>query len=85
MKYTFVFCFAVVIVFVAGLSNAAPVDEEFLDDTNQEHVRVKRVTCDVLSVEAKGIKLNDAACGLHCLYKGRSGGYCNGKRICVCR
>ncbi|KAL3280349.1 hypothetical protein HHI36_017838 [Cryptolaemus montrouzieri] len=49
------------------------------------HSRVRRFTCDVLSVEAKGIKLNHAACALHCLGLLKRGGYCNSKAVCVCR
>lgn len=40
-----------------------------------------RITCDVLS--ATGV--NHAACALHCLLKGHSGGYCNNKKVCICR
>lgn len=43
-----------------------------------------RVTCDLLSSEAGGVKLNDAACAGHCLLKGKKGGHCNGG-ICQCR
>lgn len=49
------------------------------------YTRVKRFTCDVLSVEARGVALNHSACAAHCLVRGKSGGYCNDKRVCVCR
>ena len=52
-----------------------------------EHLRERRATCDLLSFEIKGFKLNDSACAAHCLTKwqqGYRGGRCeNG--ICVCR
>lgn len=35
------------------------------------------VTCDVLQ--------NEPLCALHCLAKGFTGGYCNSKKVCVCR
>nr|WAB21908.1 defensin [Sphaeridium marginatum] len=57
---------------------AAPTFEEF-----QEVIRVKRVTCDLLSF--KGFKLNHSACAAHCLALGKRGGYCNNKKVCVCR
>nr|A9XFZ7.1 RecName: Full=Defensin coprisin; Flags: Precursor [Copris tripartitus]ABP97087.1 coprisin [Copris tripartitus] len=47
-------------------------------------VRQKRVTCDVLSFEAKGIAVNHSACALHCIALRKKGGSCqNG--VCVCR
>ncbi|CAG9853602.1 unnamed protein product [Phyllotreta striolata] len=52
---------------------------------HSEHYRVRRFTCDVLSVEAKGVKLNHAACGVHCLLRGKTGGWCDGRRVCRCR
>jgi len=52
-----------------------------------ELLRERRVTCDLLSFEAKGVKFNDAPCAAHCLTKWRDGyrgGHCvNG--VCVCR
>jgi len=52
-----------------------------------ELMREKRATCDLLTFEFRGIKLNDSACAAHCLTKwsqGYRGGRCvNG--ICVCR
>lgn len=47
----------------------------------EENVRVKRFTCDVLS----GFGWNHAPCALHCSARGNKGGYCNGKGVCVCR
>ena len=40
-----------------------------------------RVTCDVLSF----LGVNHAACAAHCLYLRYRGGYCNERRVCVCR
>ncbi|KAG5678523.1 hypothetical protein PVAND_008190 [Polypedilum vanderplanki] len=37
----------------------------------------KSVTCDLIG--------NERACAAHCLFRGRSGGYCNSQKVCVCR
>nr|BAD77966.1 defensin A [Anomala cuprea] len=59
---------------------AAPTPEEFEGSI----VRQKRVTCDLLSFEAKGFAANHSICAAHCLAIGRKGGSCqNG--VCVCR
>ncbi|XP_055630943.1 defensin-A-like [Toxorhynchites rutilus septentrionalis] len=47
----------------------------------QEHHRQRRATCDLLS----GFGVNDSACAAHCILRGNRGGYCNGKKVCVCR
>ncbi|XP_056641804.1 tenecin-1 isoform X1 [Diorhabda sublineata] len=52
---------------------------------DDSHLRVKRFTCDVLSFEAVGVKLNDAACALHCVKIGKRGGWCDGHKVCNCR
>ncbi|KAL3278359.1 hypothetical protein HHI36_013687 [Cryptolaemus montrouzieri] len=39
--------------------------------------RVRRVTCDIMGSEA--------ACALHCIALGYTGGYCNSQSVCVCR
>ncbi|KAJ8924010.1 hypothetical protein NQ315_006786 [Exocentrus adspersus] len=79
MKIYFGITFILSLIVLAVYS--APVD--FEEEQEVQHTiglaRVKRFTCDVLSVEAKGVKLNDAACGVHCLFRGKTGGYCNGK------
>nr|WOJ43254.1 defensin-like protein [Lasioderma serricorne] len=47
-------------------------------------IRQKRATCDLLSFEIAGIKVNDSACAANCLRMGRRGGNCrNG--VCHCR
>ncbi|CAG9827651.1 unnamed protein product [Diabrotica balteata] len=56
-----------------------------IPEHKEEHYRVKRFTCDVLSVEAKGVKLNDAACAIHCLTLGKAGGWCDNHKVCNCR
>ena len=52
-----------------------------------EKLRERRVTCDVLSLEARGVKVKDAACAIKCIAdqkKKNRGGHCvNG--VCVCR
>ncbi|XP_028142492.2 tenecin-1-like [Diabrotica virgifera virgifera] len=51
----------------------------------QGHGRFKRFSCDVLSIEAKGVALNDSPCALHCLSLGKRGGWCNDQKVCNCR
>nr|QBQ82428.1 defensin A [Culex pipiens pallens] len=46
-----------------------------------ENLRLKRATCDLLS----GLGVNDSACAAHCIARGNRGGYCNSKKVCVCR
>ncbi|KAK9729319.1 Arthropod defensin [Popillia japonica] len=59
---------------------AAPAPEEYKGSI----IRQKRVTCDLLSFEAKGVAANHSICAAHCLVIGRKGGSCqNG--VCVCR
>ncbi|CAH1108339.1 unnamed protein product [Psylliodes chrysocephalus] len=75
-------------IFVSTIS--VPVSEILgdisIDVNNQiEHHRVKRLTCDILSVEGKGFKLNDAACAAGCLLKLKRGGWCDERRVCNCR
>jgi len=52
-----------------------------------ELVRERWVACDVLSLEARGVKVKDAACAIKCIAdqkKKNRGGHCvNG--VCVCR
>nr|AAK35160.1 defensin 1 precursor [Acalolepta luxuriosa] len=79
ITFTFVLSLVVLTVYSAPREFAEPEEQD------EGHFRVKRFTCDVLSVEAKGVKLNHAACGIHCLFRRRTGGYCNKKRVCICR
>ncbi|XP_055624994.1 defensin-C-like [Toxorhynchites rutilus septentrionalis] len=51
------------------------------DGVEAPNVRAKRATCDLLSF----LKVNDAACAAHCIVKKYKGGYCNDKKVCVCR
>nr|ABZ80665.1 defensin [Sitophilus zeamais] len=76
--------FVFLIVLAVG-AYCAPVDEEFQDDLIEGPVRVKRATCDLLSFEIKGFKLNDSACAAHCIQLGKRGGHCNNSKVCVCR
>ncbi|XP_053689959.1 defensin-A-like [Sabethes cyaneus] len=46
-----------------------------------EHYRAKRATCDLLS----GFGVADSACAAHCILRRNRGGYCNKRRVCVCR
>ncbi|XP_066261571.1 tenecin-1-like [Euwallacea similis] len=65
---------------------AAPVEEvDEVVQVDDDHVIVKRATCDLLSFEIAGAKFNDAACAAHCLALRKKGGHCNGSGVCVCR
>nr|AAD40117.2 defensin isoform C2 [Aedes aegypti] len=46
-----------------------------------ENFRLKRATCDLLS----GFGVGDSACAAHCIARRNRGGYCNAKKVCVCR
>ncbi|XP_043277789.1 defensin-1-like [Venturia canescens] len=79
-------------VFVAAIS-AAPMEEyqlpeeteEFSDlesvDAAAEHLRFRRVTCDLLSF---GGFVADSACAANCLSMGKAGGKCK-SGVCQCR
>lgn len=73
MKFLKFFILLCVIV----LASAAP--------SSDESGREGRVTCDILGF------FGDSACKAHCdliawtLSRPKRGGYCNSKRICVCR
>lgn len=59
------------------------IDLHVKDGDNEVEVpsRTKRATCDLLSI----FNVNDSACAAHCLAKRFRGGYCNKKKVCVCR
>uniref|UniRef100_A0A905ST55 Invertebrate defensins family profile domain-containing protein n=1 Tax=Stomoxys calcitrans TaxID=35570 RepID=A0A905ST55_STOCA len=73
----------------SALPNPDERENNLLDDVDtlgeneepEDHGRYKRLTCDLLS----GLGVKDSACAAHCLLHFRSGGYCNSKRVCVCR
>nr|AXF35737.1 defensin 1 [Holotrichia oblita] len=71
---------AIIVSFCIVQTFAVPISEEFEGSL----LRQKRVTCDLLSLEAKGIAINDSACAAHCLVLGRKGGSCK-DGVCVCR
>lgn len=50
-----------------------------------DHVIIKRATCDLLSFEIAGVKVNDAACAAHCLALKKKGGHCTDNGVCYCR
>ncbi|KAK9685549.1 Arthropod defensin [Popillia japonica] len=78
-----IFLISLVAVMCIVHTLAAPAVEEYEDSI----IRQKRVTCDLLSFEAKGFAANHSnhsICAAHCLVIGRKGGSCqNG--VCVCR
>lgn len=51
------------------------------DISIKEHSRTRRATCDFLS----GFGVNHSACASHCYLRGKTGGRCNSKGVCVCR
>nr|APX52999.1 defensin [Anatolica polita] len=83
MKFAIIFSvFAICCILTA---TAYPIEEVDDDESQVARVRVRRFTCDVLSVEAGTVKLNHSACAVHCLFRLKSGGYCNHQRVCICR
>ncbi|XP_075221400.1 defensin-like [Lycorma delicatula] len=48
------------------------------------HLRIRRATCDLLSVSTQWVTLNHSACAGHCLLIGRRGGRCI-DGVCNCR
>ncbi|XP_062548986.1 defensin-A-like [Armigeres subalbatus] len=51
------------------------------DAADVEIYRPKRATCDLTEAWGWG----STACAAHCIARGYRGGYCNNRRICVCR
>ncbi|KFB38580.1 DEF1 protein [Anopheles sinensis] len=67
-------------------SNAAlnTLFDELPEETHHaavENYRAKRATCDL----ASGFGVGSSLCAAHCIAKRYRGGYCNRKRVCVCR
>ncbi|GJQ76406.1 hypothetical protein Trydic_g2122 [Trypoxylus dichotomus] len=71
---------ALIVAMCIAHSLAAPASEVIEDSI----VRQKRITCDLLSFEAKGFAANHSLCAAHCLVMGRRGGACQ-DGVCVCR
>ncbi|XP_066147263.1 tenecin-1 [Euwallacea fornicatus] len=80
--------FAILAAFVVA-TFGAPLGEEFEDLQHEgeetDHVIVKRATCDLLGFSIGGFSLNHSACAAHCLVLRKKGGYCNNRKVCVCR
>ena len=67
-----------VLVLSVVLISANPVAEfEDEDRSLEQHGRFKRATCDLFQ--------DERLCAANCLLRGRTGGYCNAKKVCVCR
>ena len=67
-----------VVLLSVVLISGSPVANFEDEDTNlEQHSRFKRATCDLFQ--------NESLCAAHCLLRGRTGGYCNAKKVCVCR
>lgn len=80
-KLTFLYLFS---KFQFKKSLNSPLVDELPEESYQaaaENLRLKRATCDLLS----GLGVNDSACAAHCIARGNRGGYCNAKKVCVCR
>jgi len=58
------------VVFAVSLVEATPGDA----------IPEQRITCDLVGGVA-----GDRLCAAHCLKLGYTGGYCNNKKVCVCR
>ncbi|XP_019871953.1 tenecin-1 [Aethina tumida] len=87
-----VFALCLVLSAVVLSTYAKPLVPEEVEDEEYrlDHVgRVKRVTCDLLSLNinilGNGGQLNHSACAAHCLYLKKKGGHCNADGVCVCR
>ncbi|XP_032690017.1 defensin-like isoform X2 [Odontomachus brunneus] len=71
---------------IAAVAVAVPIEGDNMQDMfdlvpeDDVHFRVRRATCDLI-----GGGIGDSLCAAHCLAKGYRGGYCNNKRVCVCR
>ncbi|VEN45681.1 unnamed protein product [Callosobruchus maculatus] len=84
MKYFATFVCFLLVVFASVSS--APVDTSEPEQEEVAHLRVRRATCDIVgSISIKGVQLNDAACALHCIQLGKSGGWCDKRKVCHCR
>ncbi|XP_057332908.1 defensin-like [Microplitis mediator] len=61
-----------------------PVKEglNLAERNSEQHLRVRRFTCDVLAIFGPGV--TRSACGFHCLMLGKHGGDCQ-EAMCVCR
>nr|QGQ73185.1 defensin [Coridius chinensis] len=55
-----------------------------LEEIPDHGLRLKRATCDLLSMSTPWLTVNHAACALHCLTMGHKGGRCV-DAICNCR
>ncbi|CAO1354774.1 unnamed protein product [Diamesa serratosioi] len=64
-----------VVVLSIVLISGNPIDDQ--ERSIEEHSRFKRATCDLFQ--------NERLCAANCLLRGRSGGYCNAKKVCICR
>lgn len=61
---------------IGNISNLSGGNENIIE-ANEEAVPSVRISCDVLG--------NEVLCALHCISRGFRGGYCNSKKVCVCR
>lgn len=90
----YIITFALVAILIAAViaypypSLPAELEEEAtLDDTfsklepQVENIRVKRLTCDLLSA----FNVKDSACAARCIAQGKKGGHCNDRAECNCR
>lgn len=70
--------FMLVLVLSVVLISGGPVANfEDEDRSLEQHTRFKRATCDLFQ--------DERLCAAHCLLRGKTGGYCNSQKVCVCR
>lgn len=74
----------VMLMLMAGCGDTETCGQEG-DTCEDEPERIgsaaQPITCDVLSP----FGVEDAACAIHCLMLGKSGGYCDEHAVCNCR
>ncbi len=74
--------FVFLVVIMINMAYTIPMAD---DDSGEELFPAPRVTCDVLSFSFGGFNAGSSACALNCIGKGKKGGSCNSKKVCVCR
>ncbi|CAO1308146.1 unnamed protein product [Diamesa hyperborea] len=72
-------CLIVLLVVLLSvvLITGSPVAKEDEERSLEHHGRFKRATCDLFQ--------NERLCAANCLLRGKTGGYCNAQKVCICR
>ena len=67
-----------VLVLSVVLISGSPISNFADEDTNlEQYTRILTTTCDLHPI--------DSACAAHCWLRGKTVGYCNAKKVCVCK